>query len=337
MQLPMLVAIAAAHPARALAPRPRRAAPRPRRRPARSRPSSATRATSSARPTASASRRSTPPASTCAPWAAFFEKMQRGTRIADDGSVPGYLRTHPVTTERIADAQNRAASLPYKQHPDSLEFHLVRAKLRAEQGDARDARRALPERGARPALRQRAGGALRAGERAAARQAPEGGRGRDRAAARRGRRQPDDRDARRARASQAQGDTAGAVALLSAGARALPAFAPAALRARRRRCRSRAQPTQALTLLGRAAAPLSARPAAARSSQAKTYAALGKRLLQHQAQAEVYVLQGALPAAIEQLQLARERGRRRLLRALGGRRAPEGAARPARAEQEAKK
>ena len=42
--------------------------------------------------------------------------------------------------------------------------------------------------------------------------------------------------------------------------------------------------------------------------QAKNYAALGKRLLQHQAQAEVYVLQGSLPAAIEQLQLARAAG-----------------------------
>ena len=42
--------------------------------------------------------------------------------------------------------------------------------------------------------------------------------------------------------------------------------------------------------------------------QAKCYAALGKRLLQHQAQAEVYVLQGSLPAAIEQLQLARNAG-----------------------------
>ena len=68
----------------------------------------------------------------------FFEKMQRGSRIGDDGTVPGYLRTHPITTERIADAQNRAASLPYKQHPDSPEFQLVRAKLRAEYGDPRD-------------------------------------------------------------------------------------------------------------------------------------------------------------------------------------------------------
>jgi len=39
--------------------------------------------------------------------------------------------------------------------------------------------------------------------------------------------------------------------------------------------------------------------------QSKTYATLGKRFLQHQAQAEVYALQGSLPAAIEQLQLAR--------------------------------
>jgi predicted Zn-dependent protease len=42
--------------------------------------------------------------------------------------------------------------------------------------------------------------------------------------------------------------------------------------------------------------------------QAKNYAALGKRLLQHQAQAEFYVLRGSLPAAIEQLQLARNAG-----------------------------
>ncbi|MGH8732560.1 MAG: M48 family peptidase, partial [Burkholderiales bacterium] len=42
--------------------------------------------------------------------------------------------------------------------------------------------------------------------------------------------------------------------------------------------------------------------------QARSYAALGKRLLQHQAQGEFYALQGFLPAAIEQLQLARSAG-----------------------------
>ena len=45
-----------------------------------------------------------------------------------------------------------------------------------------------------------------------------------------------------------------------------------------------------------------------RSLQSQSYAALGKRLLQHQAQAEYYALQGSVPAAIEQLQLARRAG-----------------------------
>jgi predicted Zn-dependent protease len=45
-----------------------------------------------------------------------------------------------------------------------------------------------------------------------------------------------------------------------------------------------------------------------RALQSKSYAALGQRLLQHQAQAEHYALQGSVPAAIEQLQLARRAG-----------------------------
>ena len=40
--------------------------------------------------------------------------------------------------------------------------------------------------------------------------------------------------------------------------------------------------------------------------QAQSYAASGRRLLQHQALAEVYYLQGTLSAAIEQLQLAQK-------------------------------
>jgi len=42
--------------------------------------------------------------------------------------------------------------------------------------------------------------------------------------------------------------------------------------------------------------------------RAKAYAGQGKRLLQHQAQAEFYILQGSLPSAIEQLQLAQTSG-----------------------------
>ena len=41
---------------------------------------------------------------------------------------------------------------------------------------------------------------------------------------------------------------------------------------------------------------------------AKTYGALGKRTAQHRALAEFYLLKGSLPAAIQQLQLARDAG-----------------------------
>jgi predicted Zn-dependent protease len=53
---------------------------------------------------------------------------------------------------------------------------------------------------------------------------------------------------------------------------------------------------------------LDARDLKLRALQAKVYAALGKRSLHHQAQAEVYAIQGSVPAAIEQLLLARAAG-----------------------------
>lgn len=69
--------------------------------------------------------------------ATFMERLQRSARFVD-GNTPSYLRTHPITYERIAEAQARAQGLPYRQVPDSLEFHLVRALLKSYQGDARE-------------------------------------------------------------------------------------------------------------------------------------------------------------------------------------------------------
>jgi len=62
---------------------------------------------------------------------AFFERLQRATRVSES-AAPSYLRTHPLTYERIADLQNRVHELQYRQVPDSVEFQLIRAKLRAE-------------------------------------------------------------------------------------------------------------------------------------------------------------------------------------------------------------
>ncbi len=60
----------------------------------------------------------------------FFKTLQRGTRFSE-GSAPSFLRTHPLTFERIADVTNRVEQMPYRQVTDSIEFHYVRAKLRA--------------------------------------------------------------------------------------------------------------------------------------------------------------------------------------------------------------
>ncbi len=70
---------------------------------------------------------------------AFFERLQRATRIYE-GGAPSYLRTHPLTFERIADVQNRVENFPYRQVPDSLDFQLVRAKLKAALDPPREAK-----------------------------------------------------------------------------------------------------------------------------------------------------------------------------------------------------
>lgn len=68
----------------------------------------------------------------------FMKRMQDATRFADSGA-PTYLRSHPVTFDRIAEAQARAQAYPYRQVPDSVDFQMVRALLRSYEGDPRDA------------------------------------------------------------------------------------------------------------------------------------------------------------------------------------------------------
>ncbi len=69
--------------------------------------------------------------------AVFFERLQRATRVYE-GGAPSYLRTHPLTYERIADIQNRIETLQYRQVADGLDFQLIRAKLRAEADSPHD-------------------------------------------------------------------------------------------------------------------------------------------------------------------------------------------------------
>lgn len=68
----------------------------------------------------------------------FFGRMEKFGRIYENGA-PGYLRTHPLTTERMADVENRIQMRPYRQVADSQDFHLVRAKLRSQERTPQDA------------------------------------------------------------------------------------------------------------------------------------------------------------------------------------------------------
>ncbi len=63
---------------------------------------------------------------------AFFQRLQKAYGIMDSG-VPGYLRTHPLTTDRIADMQDRARTVAQNRVPSTLEFYLIKARARIEQ------------------------------------------------------------------------------------------------------------------------------------------------------------------------------------------------------------
>lgn len=60
----------------------------------------------------------------------LLTRLQSTNRMYETGA-PDYLRSHPITSERIADVQNRLRETRYRQRPDSIEFRLIQARLRA--------------------------------------------------------------------------------------------------------------------------------------------------------------------------------------------------------------
>ena len=236
--------------------------------------------------------------------ASFFVRLQQFGRLYEN-NAPAYLRTHPLTTERIADMENRAAARSQRQVPDSLGFQLVRAKLRSEQGMPADAitdfeaqlreKKYASEVAAHYGL---ARAQLRAKNYTVA--------------------------AREVAALRRLNVSSPMIETLAAEVQAASGDISAALNTYRE-ARPRFPQDRALIygaidaqlLAGRAdearqaaAAELRTFPSDAHlwSLQAKAYAGLGKRLLQHRSQAEVYALQGQLRAAIEQLQIAQKAG-----------------------------
>jgi predicted Zn-dependent protease len=62
----------------------------------------------------------------------FFQRLQKATGIMDKG-VPSYVRTHPLTTDRIADMQDRARNISNGNVATAVEFYFIKARARAEQ------------------------------------------------------------------------------------------------------------------------------------------------------------------------------------------------------------
>ena len=64
------------------------------------------------------------------PWAmsSMFERMSAASRFSR--RPPEFLLTHPVTESRVADARSQAEEFPRRVHEDSLEYQLMRARVR---------------------------------------------------------------------------------------------------------------------------------------------------------------------------------------------------------------
>jgi predicted Zn-dependent protease len=59
----------------------------------------------------------------------FFDRLTKATRLYAN-NAPEYLRTHPVTTNRIADAIDRAEEYPYRQYQSSTSYGQIKAILK---------------------------------------------------------------------------------------------------------------------------------------------------------------------------------------------------------------
>ncbi|MDR1228518.1 MAG: M48 family metalloprotease [Azoarcus sp.] len=232
--------------------------------------------------------------------AGFFDRLQRASRLYEN-NAPGYLRTHPLTTERIADMENRVMNMRYRQVPDSMDFRYVQARLRVMALPAADAVRTFAGlvAGNPDDMAARYGLAL--------------------AQLRLGRLDEAARDIdelrRRAEASPfiatlgaelavARRDYGTAIETLTAASRKFPS--------------SRSVVYALLDAQIAGGRPADAEQSARRALVgrggdirlwqllSRANAVLGKHVAQHRAQAEVYVLQGAYRAAVEQLELARK-------------------------------
>lgn len=234
----------------------------------------------------------------------FFERLQRSTRVYEN-NAPVYMRTHPLTVERISDMQNRGQGAPYRQVRDSVDFTLVRAKLRAQLGTPKEAvsdfEILLRDRKFSSEIAVRYGLAiahLRAKNTVAAE------------------REIDFLKRQKASSSMienllaevrvAAGDLNAALAIYRDGLQRYP-IAHALIYGYAETLFSLRQYDRLQTFLDEQLQVTTSDPKLY-GLQAKAHAVQGRKLQQHRALAEMYVLQGRLTLAVEQLQFAQRAG-----------------------------
>jgi predicted Zn-dependent protease len=234
----------------------------------------------------------------------FFERLQRATRVYE-GGAPSYLRTHPLTFERIADVQNRVENLPYRQVPDSLEFQLIRAKLRVDAESPREAvtffEQSLAERKFLSEAASRYGLALsflRVQDHARAKKELE--------ALRKIAPPNPIIEAFACRLQAATGEVAAGLGCYRQALATYPGYRALTYDYADTLLQNR-QPDVALKLVGDRL-QVYADDYRLYLLQARAYAALNKRLAQHRAQGEAYARMGNIPGAVEQMQIALKSG-----------------------------
>lgn len=68
----------------------------------------------------------------------FFQRMQDAYKFNANDAL-AFLQTHPVTVERLSEAEVRANQMPVKMRQDSIDFLLTREKCRVRQIGSEDA------------------------------------------------------------------------------------------------------------------------------------------------------------------------------------------------------
>ena len=74
----------------------------------------------------------------------FFTTLKQANQFSG-GAAPAFLQTHPITSNRINDIEDRLKDFPYKQRPDNQTFHYIKGKLKALLDNKEDTKNILEE------------------------------------------------------------------------------------------------------------------------------------------------------------------------------------------------